>query len=129
MLQAEGLAKVAQAARQRKDVDIICFTGYRYEDLLKKPPSAGVTDFLHYIDVLIEGAYISKHNNGIGLRGSHNQRVMHLSTRLRYYDFENCLRHVELHIRDGEILVVGIPQKDIENPMRLLSKSLIEGKG
>ncbi|MDO9129329.1 MAG: 4Fe-4S single cluster domain-containing protein [Anaerolineales bacterium] len=129
MLQAEGLARVAQSARQRKDVNFICFTGYRYEDLINKPPSAGVTEFLHYIDVLIEGPYISKHDNGLGLRGSNNQRIIHISPRLMDYDFENCLRRVELHIRDGEILVVGIPSKNIESSMSLLTKSLYEGKG
>lgn len=88
-----------------------------------------MAEFLHFIDALIEGPYISKHDNGLGLRGSNNQRIIHISPRLMDYDFENCLRRVELHIRDGEILVVGIPSKNIESSMSLLSKSLYEGKG
>src|SRR5215213_2874097 len=34
MEQAAGLAKLVRLARQKKDLDLICFTGYRYEQLL-----------------------------------------------------------------------------------------------
>lgn len=37
MYQAEGFAELARAIRSESDKDIWCFTGYRYENLLKNP--------------------------------------------------------------------------------------------
>jgi anaerobic ribonucleoside-triphosphate reductase activating protein len=70
MEQAAGLAKLVRLARQKKDLDLICFTGYRYEQLLKNPPNVGVPELLAEIDVLIDGPFIQSLNNSVGLRGS-----------------------------------------------------------
>ena len=109
MEQAAGLAELIRLARQKKDLDLICFTGYRYERLLDNPPNRGVTELLAEVDVLIDGPYIQSLNDSIGLRGSSNQRVIHLTSELRKHDLEAGARHVEITVTDGELAFVGIP--------------------
>lgn len=113
MEQAEALAEVVRLARQRRDLDVICFTGYRYETLLKKPADSGIPNLLQVVDVLIDGPYISEKNNSVGLRGSTNQRIMYLTDRLHEYKLEDQTRKIEFKIDDGSLTMVGIPTPSI----------------
>jgi anaerobic ribonucleoside-triphosphate reductase activating protein len=113
MEQATALAELAQLARQKKDLDVICFTGYRYERLLKNPPNSGVPALLAQIDVLVDGPFIQALNDSVGLRGSSNQRVIHLTSRLKGYDLESNPRKVEITVTDGELAFIGIPTPGI----------------
>jgi len=113
MEQAAGLAALARLARQKKDLDLICFTGYRYERLLKNPPNAGVPELLSEIDILIDGPFIQSLNDSVGLRGSSNQRIIHLTPRLKEYDLESSTRVVEITVTDGELAFIGIPTPGI----------------
>jgi len=109
VLQAKALAKVAYLARQKQVLDIICFTGYRYETLLERPPNSGVERLLSQVDVLIDGPYVSDLNDSIGLRGSSNQRILHLTDRLKEHPLEEGSRQIEMIIEDGALTFVGIP--------------------
>lgn len=117
MEQAAGLAALARLARQEKDLDLICFTGYRYERLAKNPPNKGVPELLAEVDVLIDGPYVRALNNSVGLRGSSNQRVIHLTSRLHGHDFESQSRNIEITVSDGELAFIGIPTPDILSVM------------
>ena len=118
MSQAGGLAALARLARQRKDLDLICFTGYRYESLVKNPPNPGVPELLAEVDVLIDGPFIQSLNDSVGLRGSTNQRVIHLTFRLKEYDFESSTRKFEINVSDGELAFIGIPTSGILSAIR-----------
>lgn len=118
MEQAAGLAALARLARQKKDLDIICFTGYRYERLVKNPPNHGVATLLEEVDILIDGPFIQSLNDSRGLRGSSNQRVIHLTPKLRHYDFETQTRAVEITITDGELAFIGIPSPDVMSALK-----------
>lgn len=107
--QAGALARLAREARRRRSLDVICFTGYRFETLLNHPPEAGTFDLLDEVDVLIDGPFIASQNNGVGLRGSTNQRIHYLTRRLITFDFEYRPRRMEVIVRNGELLVIGIP--------------------
>lgn len=111
MMQAAGLATLARLGRQRRDLSIICFTGFTLERLHQHPPGAGVPELLAEIDVLIDGLYIAARNDNRGLRGSNNQRIHYLTDRLTQRDdnFETHPRQVEIHVGDGEVLMVGVP--------------------
>lgn len=113
MEQAEALAQVAHLARQKKELDIICFTGYHYQTLFHRPPNAGVTRLLSLVDVLIDGPYDRSLNDSLGLRGSTNQRIIHLTDRLKQHAFESQVRQVELKIEEGALTLVGIPTPKI----------------
>ena len=114
MLQAEGLARVAQIARAKKQLDIICFTGYRYETLIDHPPAPGVSDLLEQIDVLVDGRYVQKYKSKVGLRGSDNQHFIRLTDRLKDYPFETLSRQLEIKIKDGGLIFIGIPSFDLD---------------
>jgi anaerobic ribonucleoside-triphosphate reductase activating protein len=128
MEQAGALAEVARLAMEKQDLDVICFTGYRYEALLNKPVETGVHDLLQYVDVLIDGPYIRAQNNSIGLRGSQNQRIIHLTDRLQKFEFENQVRNIEFRIDNGSLTMVGIPTPKIASMlMDILPESRFEG--
>jgi anaerobic ribonucleoside-triphosphate reductase activating protein len=118
MEQAAGLAALARLARQQKNLDLICFTGYRYERLLNDPPNAGVSDLLAEIDVLIDGPFVQSLHDSVGLRGSSNQRVIHLTPRLREFDLESSTRKIEITVSDGELAFIGIPTPEISSAMK-----------
>lgn len=109
MLQASGLARLARILRGRRDLTIICFTGFQFDQLQRNPPGPGVPELLDLIDVLVDGPYIERLNNNLGLRGSQNQRVLHLTNRLRDYDFENAPRAAEIQLNEGHMMMVGVP--------------------
>jgi len=111
MHQAAGLAQVIAAARQHRDLTLICFTGYRLAELQRRPPGPGVVDLLAQVDVLIDGRYIAGRNDGVGLRGSANQQVHFLTERLRRWEAEltGGPRRAEIRIRSGAALLVGVP--------------------
>ena len=113
MEQAEALAEVACLARERKDLDIICFTGYRYQTLRYRPPNPGVARLLSHVDVLIDGPYVQGLNDSRGLRGSTNQRTIHLTDRLKGLPLETQTRQVELKIDEGTLTLVGIPTPEV----------------
>jgi anaerobic ribonucleoside-triphosphate reductase activating protein len=117
MSQAGGLAALARLARQKKDLDLICFTGYRYEQLIRNPPSPEVFELLAEVDVLIDGPFIQSLHAAVGLRGSSNQRVIHLTPRLKEFDLESSTRKLEINITDGELAFIGIPTREVLSAM------------
>jgi len=111
MAQAAPLADLAAHARSLRNIDIVCFTGYPYSQLVSNPPYPGVPDLLSQIDVLIDGPYVAAKNDGSGLRGSTNQRVHFLSHRLRHFNFLEIPRTLEISILEHHITFIGIPPK------------------
>jgi anaerobic ribonucleoside-triphosphate reductase activating protein len=126
MEQAAGLAMLTKLIRKKKDLSLICFTGYCYERLVNNPPNMGVRDLLSEVDVLIDGPYIQAKNDSVGLRGSANQRIIHLTPRLRGRNLEAQSRRVEVTIRDGELAFIGIPTPAIKTAMDQASHTIAE---
>jgi anaerobic ribonucleoside-triphosphate reductase activating protein len=110
MAQARALAELVQEARRIREIDVICFTGYRLQDLVRFT-DPGIHCLLRSVDVLIDGPYIQALNTGVGLRGSENQGIHYLTERLAWFDFEHCPRDLELHIIDKAVQVAGIPSQ------------------
>lgn len=111
MAQAAGLASLAEIARSHRDLTVVCFTGFKIEQLVTQPARA----LLGQVDVLIDGRYVRTLDNGRGLRGSTNQRVHRLTTRIgpREYDFENRPRTAEIRLSGNELLLVGVPPRGL----------------
>ena len=109
MMQAEPLSRMLAAVFARKPLNVIVFTGFKLGKLRQNPPNEGVTGFLDFVDVLIDGQYTEKLNDGHGLRGSTNQRFNHLTDRLKDYDFEGNPRNVELYLQGNQSFLIGIP--------------------
>jgi anaerobic ribonucleoside-triphosphate reductase activating protein len=111
MSQAAGLARLITVARRRRDLTLICFTGYRLAELRARPPGPGVAELLSQVDVLIDGRYVAARNDGRGLRGSSNQRLHFLTERLRHAEpqLAGGQRRAEIRIRARSALLVGVP--------------------
>ena len=123
--QASALANFLEHCRKIRDINVILFTGYYYENLLSFPPASPVQKLLKLIDVLIDGPYVAAENDNRGLRGSSNQRIIHLSHKLRDYDFINIQRQTEIHISNGVVFLKGVPPKGVlPGVMASIEKSL-----
>lgn len=111
MLQAAPLAAMVRAARQQREVSVVCFSGHTLNELRERPPAPGVAKLLEQVDVLIDGEYVAAANDGLGLRGSSNQVVHHLTDRLTDSDdlFVRRTRTAEIRVRDRSVLLVGVP--------------------
>jgi anaerobic ribonucleoside-triphosphate reductase activating protein len=118
MLQAAGLALLARLARRKREINIICFTGYQRAVLENTPPVPGVYDLLDVVDVLIDGPYIARLNDNRGLRGSSNQRVHFLTDRLVGFDLETYPRNAEVKLQDGQAMLVGVPPTGLGDAFR-----------
>ena len=76
MFQAEGFAELARAIREQSDKTIWCFTGYKFENLLKNPKQL---ELLQLIDVLVDGPFVqSLCDEDLFFRGSSNQRLINV---------------------------------------------------
>ena len=110
-LQAKELGNLlSRILRVRPELNVILFTGYKFEDLSKEYDKF----VLNFVDVLIDGEYIDGLNDNKGLRGSSNQVIHFLSSRLLPYKelLEEGKRKRELHvINETQLLTIGIADK------------------
>ena len=110
-------------------LDVICYTGFLYEEL-KESKDTHIKEMLGYIDILIDGKYIEELNTGSYLRGSDNQRIIHLKdTYKKYEKMMNSLknRNVEFKIKDNKtIFIAGIPPLDLNEKMDGIMQKLYE---
>lgn len=117
MLQAEALSKMLQIVRQKRDVGVIVYSGFLYEDLLEKGrDDEGIKKFLSEIDILIDGPYLEEQNENTPYRGSSNQRIIPLTNRyldqIDEYYYDTNGRKVEIRVSGEKTLMVGVPSKD-----------------
>ncbi|MBO2454412.1 radical SAM protein [Actinomadura barringtoniae] len=112
MEQAPALAALIRTARERRALSLICFTGYKLEELSAEPEAKAL---LSEVDVLIDGRYVETKNDDRGLRGSSNQRIHHLSGRLQDtgFHFDDGPRRAEIRLRGDEALMVGVPPRAV----------------
>jgi anaerobic ribonucleoside-triphosphate reductase activating protein len=127
-LQAKNLALLAQLARQERQLNIICFTGFQVEELQKRPGLLGIEELLAQVDILITGRYIEALNDGTGLRGSRNQQIIRLSSRLNDYDFENAPRNAEIQINKGNLFLVGVPPLGAVEALQKAEQNIRQGE-
>lgn len=106
--QAEGIAELIRWFEKNYGEDILIFTGYTYEELACSEDRS-IKDILERVAVLVDGPYVAGLNNGMGLRGSTNQRLIIKKHRERYEDAELWERKVQF-IGEGDSLIqIGIP--------------------
>ena len=138
-LQARAMSNILiQLRKLYPSMTMIGYTGFRFEefyesfdlkmfmresehklnylDQLRKTDIGevlGAHELVTQFDVLIDGIFIPRLNNGIGLRGSTNQKIVHLTQRLDNFDFENAKRTIQqvnlLNDDGGSFHKFGIP--------------------
>ena len=78
--QSESFAYMAQKLKNH-NLNIWCYTGYLFEDLLQKQESL---DLLKNIDVLVDGRFdINRKKEGLRFKGSENQRLIDVKESLK----------------------------------------------
>lgn len=113
MLQAAGLSSLLDTIRRElPDFSAIAFSGFTIGQLRSKARAdQGIAALLSRLDVLIDGLYVEEKNDGKGMRGSSNQQVHFLKARYEQSADKFLLsgRAVEVHLLEGELLLVGVP--------------------
>lgn len=115
MVQAGELADLlALVQAERPTFSVIVFSGFRIEQL--HWPAA--QRLLSVTDLLVDGLFQQKRNDGRGLRGSSNQRFHFLTERL--LPFREAIagerQSLEYQIQPDGVLQVGIPPRDFQWP-------------
>ena len=108
--QAEGVAELAKWFAENISEDILVFTGYRLEELRERHDPA-TEDLLKHTAVLVDGPYVEEKNDGVGLRGSSNQRVIVRKFPERYRDAECCVRQVQFVGEEDSLWQIGVPPR------------------
>lgn len=107
------------------DVEVLVYTGYSLESLLDNRPasttSSAAKRLIECIDIVIDGPYVASAGDGLRWRGSDNQRVHLLTTRVQRHAAESQRpwsgpRPLRVQrIAGSEYRVVGIPRRgDLE---------------
>ncbi|WP_341325705.1 4Fe-4S single cluster domain-containing protein [Methylotuvimicrobium sp. KM2] len=110
----------------RPNFTVIVYTGFRL-DYLKEEADSQRLALLQRVDVLIDGVYRQELNDGLGLRGSSNQRVHFLTDVYAELSdaFIRAPRQLELHIGDqNEIFMAGIPAKELPDQLSFLRETV-----
>ena len=77
LVRAGELLPFAKAIKERGK-DIVCFTGFLFEDILEKSKTdADLAEILKYIDILVDGPFVLELRDiSDRFKGSSNQRVI-----------------------------------------------------
>ena len=82
MFHPEGFIQLAQMIKEQTDKTIWCYTGYRFEDLLKHPLRRKLVELC---DEIVDGRYIEAERDlSLHFRGSRNQRIIDVPNSLRF---------------------------------------------
>lgn len=110
MEQPDSLLMLLEKARSRFE-DILVYTGFSIEDILKGCAGGAGIKCLDYIDVLIDGRYVKELNTSdCVLRGSSNQKITYLNKKMKpiYEEYMKQGRIVETFAHNQETIITGI---------------------
>lgn len=84
LFQIEAALEIAKYSKE-KGLNIWCYTGYTFEELLVKiEKESKLKELLEYIDVLVDGRFeIKEKSMNLKFRGSKNQRILDLNKSLK----------------------------------------------
>ncbi len=112
-LQAAELSKMLDIIAGKKDMGVIVYTGYRYEDLKENDDAKKL---LSKIDLLVDGPYIRNLDDGKSLRGSSNQRIIPLTDRYKDHlaEYGTGKRITESFFHGIIVHEIGIPDNKLK---------------
>lgn len=111
MLQAEALSMLIDQLREVRNLGVMCYTGYRFENL-KSQGDIAQKNLLTKIDLLIDGTYQESLQADLLWRGSSNQRLLLLSDRYREFLQSQADQSAGLEFflnESGEVGFSGVP--------------------
>lgn len=90
MLHPEGFAALARLIRERTDKTIWCYTGYRFEQIMR---NRSRRELALLCDVVVDGPFLmSERDLSLRFRGSRNQRIIDVGRSLHG---EICQLHTD----------------------------------
>ena len=107
-LQIEELTALTERLSEEFTDDIIIFTGYTLEQLDKKHTEY-LRRIINSVSVIIDGEYVEALNDGVGIRGSSNQRVHIFKNAERHECLNYQKRSVQIIEHRKGMTVIGIP--------------------
>ena len=116
----DALADFLIRLRKQTSLNVMLYTG-RTLSQLRASECPDVATILTLVDILIDGPYVESLNDGIGWRGSSNQRVHYLSDSSVFEPDggeENRRLEVKLDAK-GALSVVGLPTRGRANQFAL----------
>ena len=128
-LQAKKLKRLLLEI-EKLELDIICYSGYKLEEL-EKNIVEGSKELLQHIDILVDGKYIEELNTGEYLRGSSNQNIHHLkntykSQEEKMNNYKN--RGIEISFKsENDIFITGIPPQNWKDDWIKIKESIYKG--
>ena len=82
MFQAKAFCELAKMIRENTELDIWCYTGYLFEDIVNSQDEK--YELLKLVDVLVDGQYIDElQDTTLDYRGSSNQRIIDVPESLK----------------------------------------------
>lgn len=102
--QPEDLYELVEFLTDEVTKDILVYTGYSFEELDSSPDTRRV---LSIIATLIEGEYVQSEDDGKGIRGSRNQRVIK-NRPFPGFDYEGCARERQLFVFGKDTFAAGL---------------------
>lgn len=111
-LQADELCELVSLIKINTNLDIMLYSGYKFEELYKKYTS----NFFENIDIFIDGEYIEELNDDSMYRGSSNQNIYCFTPKYKQFlskILKTKNRSVEFEFdEENELFFVGIPPKN-----------------
>ncbi|MFC1239045.1 4Fe-4S single cluster domain-containing protein [Treponema vincentii] len=111
-LQAEELKQLIVRIKEETSLDIMLYSGYRFEELTAQYGS----EFFEQVDIFIDGEYIESLNHNNMYRGSDNQRMFFFTPKYRQYAqdwLQATKRDIAFEYTEKNGLIfIGIPPKD-----------------
>lgn len=107
--QSEELYLFLEKIKKESDLSIMLFSGYTWLNILKNENKKKVVELC---DLVIAGPFIqSLISNKRRWIGSSNQTVHYITDKYKYLEnnWEPYYKEVEFHIKDGEIIINGMP--------------------
>ncbi len=90
LLFAQEMLCFIKILKERTGMNIWCYTGYVYEDIIKNAHFRA--QCLKYIDVLVDGRFLKEFSDpNLHFRGSSNQRILFLKDAVAYAESQDGL--------------------------------------
>lgn len=118
--QAESIIKLCNILKSEKDLSLMSYTGYHYDDLLKSGTKSQ-QEMLSILDILVDGPFIEKEQSDVLWRGSSNQKIYFLTERHSDYIDKTNMSGVGVEIyldENNNLFWAGIPPKNYSESLK-----------
>lgn len=107
-MQVEALCSLVEELALISD-DILIYTGFLLDELIERHDEH-INRIIALSAAVVDGPYIDELNDGVGIRGSSNQKLHILKHHEKYCGLDTCKREVQTVLYENRLLTIGIPE-------------------